>query len=186
VKPDFESRGWRRGERRQRRIILTSIGIAVVAHLVFFLVAPHLRFSVTSDRIFGEAAMERLVLGDLAVDLHFGPPRILLPDGSRAEEPPDRFLEASNMALRVLEVSPVCADSFRPGLPPFEGEVRLQVGREGRVTVMGLEARTGDRCADAALLSAAESLWYRWLPDDRYPAPVDLVQPLRVSAAASS
>lgn len=164
---------------------MASIGIAVLAHLFFFFVAPHVRFSVTSDRVFGEAAMERLVLGDLAVDLHFGPPRILLPDGSRAEEPPDRFLEASNMALRELEVSPVCADRFQPGLPPFEGDVRLQVGREGRVTVMGLEARTWDPCADAALLSAAQSLWYRWLPDERYPAPVDLVQPLRVRVAES-
>jgi len=185
VKADFESPGWRRGERRQRRIIMVSIGIAVVAHLVFFLVAPRVQFSVTSDRIFGEAAMQRLVLGDLAVDLHFGPPRILLPDGSRVEEPPERFLEASNLALTVLEVNPACADRFRPGLPAFEGEVRLQVGRDGRVTVMELEARTGDPCADAALLAAAQSLWYRWLPDERYAAPVDLVQPLRVSASRS-
>ncbi|TVP48711.1 MAG: hypothetical protein EA350_03125 [Gemmatimonadales bacterium] len=185
MKVDYESPGWRQGERRQRRIIMVSIGIAVVAHLVFFLVAPRVQFSVTSDRIFGEAAMQRLVLGDLAVDLHFGPPRILLPDGSRVEEPPERFLEATNLALTVLEVNPVCADRFRPGLPPFEGEIRLRVGHEGRVTVMGLEAGTGDRCADAALVAAAESLWYRWLPDERHPAPVDLVQPLRVSATQS-
>lgn len=183
MKTDIESAGRRRGERRQRRIIGVSIGIAVVAHLVFFAVAPHVRFSVTADRTFGEAAMARLVLGDLAVDLRFGPPRILLPDGSRVEEPPERFLDAPSMALGVLEVNPACADRFRPGLPAFEGEVRLQVGRDGRVTVTGLEAHTGDRCADAALIAAAQSLRYHWLPNERHVAPVDLIQPLRVSAA---
>jgi hypothetical protein len=30
----------------------------------------------------------------------------------------------------------------------------------------------------------ADALWHRWLPNERFPPPVDLVQPVRIAATS--
>lgn len=169
-----------RGRRRERRIVWGSLFLAAVVHLVAFAVFPRIQFSVLDDTRYGEEVLRRYVLGDMAVDVHFGPPRIRTPGGGVAVEPPERILESRNLGLSELELHPNCAGSFDAHLPPWEGSVRLQVGRGGLVTVEGIAESTGDGCVDAALLNTAGALLYRWLPSEHYPAPVQLEQPMRL------
>jgi hypothetical protein len=171
----------RRAQRaRDRRIVWASVGIAVLAHAAFFALAPHFRFSVASDPHFGEAAVRSLVLGGIEVDLHFGPPAIRLPDGTFRSEPGERFLDREGITLGSLQVELTCADAFPPGAEPREGAVRLRVGITGHASGVELERSSGDACADAAIVAAANALWYRWLPNLNHHAPVDLVQPVRL------
>jgi hypothetical protein len=169
-----------RGRRRERRIVWGSLLLAAAVHLLAFAIFPRIQFSVLDDTRYGEEVLRRYVLGGMAVDVHFGPPRIRTPGGGVAVEPPDRVLESRNLGLGELEVHPTCAGSFEAHLPPWEGSVRLQVGRGGLVTVEGIAESTGDRCVDAALLNTAGALLYRWLPSEDYPAPVQLEQPMRL------
>ena len=43
---------------------------------------------------------------------------------------------------------------------------------------MSSSVSTGSACGDATLARVAGDLWYRWLPSEEFPAPVDVVQPL--------
>ncbi len=171
----------RRAQRaRDRRIVQASVGIALLAHAAFFILAPRFQFSVASDPHFGDAAVRSLVLGGVEVDLHFGPPSIRVADGSYRTQPAERFLDHEGVTLGSLQVELLCADAFLPGSGPRDGAVRLRVGITGHASAPELEESTGDPCADAAIVAAAGALWYRWLPNLEYPAPVELVQPVRL------
>jgi hypothetical protein len=174
----------REQERRNRRIVVASVAIAAALHLVAFLVFPHVRFSVFGDARFGAAAERSMILGGMEVSLHFGPPLILLPDGSWEEEVEERVLDRERVAIGDLQVELTCADAFLPDAPPREGSVRLRVDPLGYARVVALESSTGEGCADRALEVAAGALWYRWLPNARYPAPVELIQPVRLQGVA--
>jgi hypothetical protein len=181
----IRERNIERLRRRHRRIFAWSIGIAVALHVAAFAIFPHVRFSATSDPVFGEAASRSLIFGGLEVDLRFGPPVIHLADGTTEPEPENRFLDRERIAIADLDVAVTCADSFLAGSEAREGEVRLRVNPLGYASVVRLERSTGDRCADDALVAAAEALWYRWIPNDRHRAPVELVQPVRIQAVTT-
>jgi hypothetical protein len=184
--PDrIRERNLERLRHRDRKIFGWSIGIAVALHVAAFAIFPHVRFSATSDSHFGEAAARTLILGGLEVDLRFGPPIIHLADGTTEPEPEDRVLDRERIAIADLEVALTCADSFLAGSDPREGDVRLVVNPLGYASVVRLERSTGDRCADEALVAAADALWYRWIPNDRHRAPVELVQPIRIQAVST-
>lgn len=172
-----------RARQREGRILRLSLAVAVGIHVVAFALFPRLQFSVADDPRFGPEAERRFVLAGVRVDLLFGPPRIRLPEGGVAEEPPERVLETRNLGLAELEVTLPCAGSFTAGSAAWEGSVHLRVRGSGLVSVEGIGTSTGDPCVDQALLAAAGALWYRWLPSPAYPAPVILEQPMRLQLA---
>lgn len=113
------------------------------------------------------------------VNVFFGPPKIYESDGTIAEEPASRILEAA----RLLQMPPECLSrEIAPSAPGF-GQVRLTVNSSGRIDAVVLEQSTGDLCWDKVAMRVAGDLWYRWLPSERFPAPLELIQPITVALA---
>ena len=112
-----------------------------------------------------------------SVDVFFGPPRIFEPDGTLSVESPDRVLEAA----RAIRPPLACPASVRVARTPGSGSVRLTVNASGRIDAVTLDESTGDACWDVVATRVAADLWYRWLPSERFPAPVELLQPLTVA-----
>lgn len=157
---------------RGRRVFLWSLGIAVALHVAAFLFWPEMPVEPLTAGSVVEGEPEDVdddVLR-VQVDARFGPPRILRSDGSWAEEPPDRTLQAG----RAVSLPAYCVGRTQT----VEGDVRLRLNTEGRVHLVRVEQGSGSSCGDEALRSVAGDLWYRWLPDKRFPAPVDLIQPV--------
>jgi hypothetical protein len=156
-----------------RKVFAWSILAALAAHVAVFLLSPDFR----AEPIFSSHLSE--VEGGpggapMRFDLLFGPPTLSAADGTPWTEPEDRILPARRA------VHPPMGCQVPPsGTPvPFSGRVRLRVDASGHATVLELVERTGDGCADEVLAIVAGDLWYRWLPNDRFPAPVVLVQPV--------
>lgn len=147
----------------------------MVIHLAAFAFWPE----VPVEPLDGGALVEREPedvedeLRRVRVVARFGPPRILAPDGGWVDEPPDRFLEAG----RAIHLPGYCLDRVLT----VEGRVRLRLNDEGRVDLTRIEEGTGSPCGNLALRAVAGDLWYRWLPDERFPAPVELIQPVSLS-----
>ena len=167
--------------RRERRVFGVSFGIAVVLHVV---VLGFVAWSRVAPEWSPESETIRLVGGSWTgtpIDVFFGPPKIYEADGSIAEEPPDRILEA----VRLLQMPPVClAREIPPSAPGF-GQVRLTVNSSGRIDAVSLDQSTGDVCWDLVAIRVAGDLWYQWLPSERFPAPLELLQPLTVALSRS-
>jgi hypothetical protein len=113
------------------------------------------------------------------VDVLFGPPEISLPDGTTSLEPPERVLAAD----RILQLPTSCGHLVEEERTPVEGRVRLGVSSSGQTQIREVVRGTGDPCADEVMIAVADALEYRWLPNERYPPPVDLVQPVTLMAA---
>lgn len=113
----------------------------------------------------------------VAVDVCFGPPMILEADVSVSLEPPGRVLQAD----RLLGLPTECDVLLEPDRTPARGLVRLQVVASGHTVVGGIEESTERECADEVLLTVANDLLYRWIPNDRFPAPVDLFRPVTLT-----
>ena len=109
------------------------------------------------------------------IEVLFGPPKILSPDGELVQEPPDRILEA----MRVMQVPPLCLGRAVPPAAPGFGEIRLTVNASGRIDEAALSSSTGDACWDQVAVRVAGDLWYRWLPGE-LEAPLQVVQPITV------
>ena len=164
--------------RRHRKILRWSLAVAVVAHVLVLWFTPLYR----SD--WGRGSGTELVdgappppFGGLAVDVIFGPPAIVDSVGARAQEPAWRFLSAS----RVLPSPVGCGmhDWFEREYAT--GRVEMIVGASGRPDSIRLERSSGERCWDAVMSGLASDLLYRWLPSDRFPAPVTVYQPVTVT-----
>lgn len=166
--------------RRHRRILLWSMGVAVVLHLGVFALGPRFSapvsdFTSSPMRVGGEE-----VPGVAWIDVTFGPPRIHLPGGAVRQEPPGRVLEAKGVHLRGVPLHSDCDWLRAVGFDAVAGEVRLRVGDGGEVLEARLAEGSGERCADQVLVAVAGKLRYHWLPDEEATAPVDLAQPMRV------
>lgn len=157
---------------RGRRVFLWSLGVAVAVHVAAFLFWPEMPVEPMTAGPVVEAEPEEVdddVLR-VPVDARFGPPRILRTAGEWVQEPSDRTLQAG----REVSLPAYCVGRAQS----VEGEVRLRVNGEGRVDQVRIEEGSGTTCGDEALRRVAGDLWYRWLPDARFPAPVDLIQPV--------
>lgn len=66
---------------------------------------------------------------------------------------------------------------------PLSGRVHLRVNATGRVETVELTQSVGHICADEVITTVAASMWYHWLPNDRFPGPVDLDQPITLATA---
>jgi len=171
----------RRQELRKKhnRILFWSLTLAGLAHVALFLLWPTMEVEPMPA---GESEVETsppIVETALVVDVHFGPPRIFGADGGIFVEPADRVLETS----RIMSLPTGCAGLVAEGRMPARGEVRLTVVASGRALVGGIEDSTGDPCADQVLAALAGDLLYRWIPNDRFPAPVELIQPVTLTQA---
>ncbi len=160
---------------RHRKVSAWSFLIAALVYAaVLFVWAPQWRAERLDSKEIRLVASERVVESPMAVEVLFGPPEIFTSDGSVWQEPPDRVLEAR----RILELPDDCADLVLAGREPMSGLVRLRVPVDGRVDRVELTQTTGDACGDRVILAVADALLYRWLPNDQFPAPVDLIQPI--------
>ncbi len=165
--------------KKQNKILAWSLAFAAVFHAALFLLWPTMTVEplpVTDTPIL---AAVPIVGPALMVDVHFGPPRIFESDGAVSVEPPERVLETS----RILSVPTGCQNLVGQGRTPARGRVRLRVVASGHTLVDGIEESTGDKCADQVILTLANDLLYRWIPSERFPAPVDLIQPVTLTQA---
>ena len=165
--------------RRERRVWIWSLTAAVVLHVIVFVLWP----AWTVEPFpFSELEL-RSGSGDsgpsVYVDVIFGPPEIFEENGSVSVEPPHRVLRAT----RILGVPTSCVALSQEGVTPAEGRVRLRVFYDGHAEVLDLVKTSGNDCADEVITAAANALRYLWLPNERFPAPVDLIQPVTLTEA---
>ena len=163
--------------RRHRKIFGWSLAIAIAAHALVLFFGPWFRadsLSGSGTELLGEGSAP---LDGLAVNVIFHPPAIVDGSGSRSQEPDWRVLSAS----RLIPAPPSCQrhDWFTNDFA--KGEVRLVVGASGRPDSVSVSETSTDRCWDGVMLGLASDLRYRWLPSDRFPAPVELFQPVTLT-----
>ena len=160
---------------KQRRVLAWSLGGAVVLHGVAFALLPGRASTPHVNDAAIDVSSPRVATGErVSLEVRFGPPTISAPDGVRWKEPPGRRLQT----LHVTTLPAGCEDMFAKQGARFGGDVRLVVRESGFVDAVELTRPTGFACGDAVLRSVAGALRYHWLPNERFPAPVDLVQPV--------
>lgn len=167
--------------RANRKVLAWSMALAAVAHVAVFTLLPAFRTEPLSGSTRGAEPPEdpggTSDVQPVLAHLVFGPPTLSAPDGTVWTEPAERVLKTG----RLFRLSRQCSALIGQDEVPLSGRVRLHVLESGRVEVVGLVKGTGNACADHLLTTAAEDLWYRWLPTPRFPAPVELVQPITVA-----
>ena len=159
---------------RDRRVLLWSIAVAAILHVAAFVLWPAFQVEPWALRNVGVSPGSSGTGAGAEFDLFFGPPDIFEVDGSLSREAPDRFLEVD----RIVRVSSDCSEE---GRAPASGKVGLTLSASGRVHTVELVESTGGRCGDEVIVAVASDLLYRWLPSERFPAPVRLIQPITVS-----
>lgn len=162
---------------RHRKIFAWSLGVAVLLHVAVFWLSPTFR----AEPLGGMEVQGYVETGTdgplMELALFFGPPTIFPGDGEPWTEPAERVLEAG----RVVRLSAGC-EGF--GLPvPLTGRARLRVDPAGHTMAVEVAESTGEPCADEALTIVADALRYHWLPNERFPAPVEVVQPVTLVGA---
>jgi len=163
--------------RRHRQVLAWSLGLAVVIHAAVLFYGPWLRNDPGPGSGTELVAGSDPALGGLAVNVFFGPPAIVLAADSLSQEPSWRVLKTS----RILPPPFACSARDWLEVEYARGSVRLIVGPGGRPDTVSLDGSTGSRCWDAVMTGLATDLRYRWLPSDRYPAPVEVFQPMTLS-----
>ena len=158
---------FRRGE---NKVLFWSLSFAAALHVALFLFWP----TMTAEPFPEAKAGAGLNPVPVYVDVQFGPPDILEEDGSISKEPPDRVLRAD----RILNLHTECPALAKAGRSPVNGSVRIRVGASGDAAAQGVYQSTGDPCTDRVIATVAGALKYHWLPSGRFPAPVDLIQPV--------
>lgn len=158
-----------------RRILGWSLAVAVAAHIAIFALSPDFEVEpLDGSRSEVVAAEANQRTPSTALEVLFGPPVITTADGSALREPPDRILRAA----RVTELPMLCLHLATDLRVPQSGAIRLSVNSMGHAAVIEVAESTGNACVDTILANTADALRYHWLPDDRFPAPVQLVQPV--------
>lgn len=158
--------------RSARRIFRWSLAVAVALHVIVFLTVPGLRTSVVAA--FRDQTGDPDLPSALPLDLFFGPPSIENASGELLLEPPERVLHTD----RLVSLPATCRAIIKGSGTVMRGSVSLTVGPEGFTDVHGIVESTGFPCGDGTLERVAGDLWYRWLPNDEFPAPVQLIQPM--------
>ena len=163
---------------RDRRVLTWSLIVAGILHAGAFVYWSGLRAAPPPGGGVGMVPDSSVQEPDTRLELHFGPPTIFGADGAPSREPPDRFLEVD----RLVHLSG-CAARVVDLAMPVRGSARLTVNGSGRVDDASLVRSTGDDCGDAAVRRVASALLYHWLPNDRYTAPVNLIQSVTIVEA---
>jgi len=157
---------------RHRRVFRISLGAAILIHVAVFALWPAFRTEPFpgSDR---EPQADGGGDGEpVYVQLLFGPPEIFERNGQLFRE--TRRLEADHVLPLPLE----CVAPGRELRLPARGRLQLRVWKSGRADVTELVESSGSECGDAVITAGADALHYHWLPNERFPAPVELIQPV--------
>lgn len=159
--------------RKYRRILFWSLVAAVVVHVGTFVLWPEMRTEAVSGWT-AEAETEEVegTSKPLEVHVEFGPPGIMDVDGSLVRV--DRRMEVDH----VIALPTACVKRGSRMVLPARGTVKLRVRSSGRAEALELVDASGSECADSVITRVAGALDYRWLPDERFPAPVELMQPV--------
>jgi hypothetical protein len=163
--------------RQYRRVFRWSFAIAVLVHALVLFYGPWFRaepMSSTTTELVDRASPGR---GGIPIDVFFGPPAIADRTGLLSREPSMRVLSAS----RLVPPPYACTSNDWLARGEAVGEVRLTVNETGRIDAVNLTESTGDRCWDVVMQGLASDLLYRWLPNDRFGAPVEVYQPVTLS-----
>ncbi len=167
-------------QKKSRRIFVWSLYVAIALHVAAFWFWPAMTVDVDSVSAKRGAPQEgvEVQVASTYVEVLFGPPTIFRPDGTPALEPPERVLEAK----RLLRLPTECqaGDGGGDGVA-ISGAVRLSIGGTGHVAGLSMVESTGSRCGDRVMRDVAAVLRYDWLPNQDFPAPVDLIQPVTIS-----
>jgi hypothetical protein len=166
--------------RRDRRILAWSLAAAALVHVAIFALAPSIRVEP-----FGGSDVELDTTGvaggaNATVKVLFGSPTIVVADRAAWTAPPERVLTAE----REVHLRDDCFGLATEGRTPASSRVGLRIRASGRVDVLGVVSSSGDACADQVLKEVAADLWYHWLPNERFEAPVDVEQPVTLISAA--
>lgn len=178
---------------KHRRVLAWGFIVAGLVHVgvLFALPSPQDDASAFSDGNRtpgggGEAASDpglEAVGGEADVAIYvrvlFGPPDIFDQDGNLVRKPEDRELGTA----RMVRLPSGCGD-LGP-LLPAEGRVQIRAWGSGHTDIIDLIEGTGSECGDQIITAVSDALWYRWLPNERFPAPVDLIQPVRLIEAGN-
>jgi hypothetical protein len=152
-------------------------------HLVVLLRSPTFEIALFEENQ-GPGATEIPLGSDGTSNLlnvMFLPPEILTESGGLRSEPPERVLDARHVDAREVLSSQACEGRDRESVVPVSGRVQVRVDEHGRVVRAEVIESSGDLCRDAVIAGIASSVLYRWLPNGEAPAPVDLIQPMRVT-----
>jgi hypothetical protein len=103
--------------RRDRRVLVVSLSIAAALHVVAFTFVAWTRPGATWTPGHDTIELEPDAWTGTRIEVLFGPPKILRPQGEFIEEPPDRVLEA----MRVMQVPPMCLGREIPPAAPGSG-----------------------------------------------------------------
>ncbi len=158
----------------QRKVFYWGWSVAAALHVILFLAwreSREVRVTLPNPDLESVEIVDR---EPIPLELFFGPPAISNTAGGISFEPPERVLEVD----RLVYLPAGCRALIRGSGAIVRGSVRLAVDDTGRTDVRGIFRSTGFPCGDAVLQRIAGDLWYRWLPNDEFPAPVELVQPL--------
>ncbi len=163
--------------RRHRKILMWSLGIAIGVHAAVFALSP----TFEAEPMDGSGRTPDVVRPSDAVptflDVLFGPPTITGPDGTT-------HVEARRLEKALAVKLPSGCTAFGTNSPvALEGRVELSVDGTGDSNVVKITERTGVPCVDDVMTGLARDLRYHWLPDERFPAPVHLVQPVTMTPA---
>jgi len=165
--------------RHERRIFVRSMIAAVLLHVLAVAYWTGTRADPRSRQPGISIDPDELSEGEgTQVALFFGPPNVYLPDGSLAREDPSRTLSVDRI---LVSLSSECAHRIGNYSAPVRGRARLRLDDRGHPEDVRLERGTGDVCGDQIVVRVANDLLYLWLPNERFPAPVDLIQPVTVS-----
>lgn len=160
--------------RAERKVFYWGWSVAAALHVILFLAwreSREVRVTLPNPDLESVEIVDR---EPIPLELFFGPPAISNAAGGISFEPPERVLEVD----RLVYLPAGCQALIRGSGAIVRGSVRLVVDDTGRTDVRDIFRSTGFPCGDAVLQRIAGDLWYRWLPNDEFPAPVELVQPL--------
>lgn len=180
--------GWRdarsrRLERQAKWSLSAGLAVAAVLHVIILAFSPSFQTNRTVREFGAASELDSVGVTWRFLEVRFRPPQIELADGSLFQEPPERFLDAEVVDVGNIQLSRACRRAQIDWERPRAGSLAVEVNASGRVASAEVERSSGDRCADEVLVAIAASVWYQWLPNDRFAAPVRVVQPVRVVRA---
>ncbi len=167
-------RSYRQLRSRNRKVLAWSLAVAAAIHVAVFTLSPDFDVAPMDGSAVAGAEPRSGGHPTTVLRLVFGPPSISASDGGVWQEPPDRVLHTT----RLTEIPMLCTHLESEGSVPLRGAIRLRVNRSGHALAIDVAETTGDWCGDRVLVRAADALLYHWLPNERFPAPVTLVQPV--------
>jgi hypothetical protein len=180
--------GWQdsrstRLKRQGRWSLFAGLVLAAVVHATVLLFSPSFE-AERHVREFGFGSEPDSVgVTWRFLEVEFHPPQIELLDGSLWQEPPERFLHAEVVDIGNIQLSRPCQRTEIDWERPRVGTVSVEVTASGRVASADVHRSSGDSCVDEVLVAIAASVWYQWLPNDRFSAPVRVVQPIHAVRA---